>query len=111
MPRDSVLTNTARLPTVAEIFRPTTLVQCSSTRSVLDIAIELLPTIDNDLEADLVEALLLGILDKEEELCAVRLVLSRILALSHEPHVEIVRLQKRVADLLDARRQPRRLAA
>lgn len=106
------MTNTASsMPAVAEIFRAATPVPWPSTRSVLDVAIELLPAIDDDLEADLVEALVLAIIDGEDESRAVRLVLSEALALAHAQHVEIVRLQKRVADLLDARRQPRRPAA
>jgi hypothetical protein len=78
---------------------------------VLDLTLELLPAMTDDLAADVCEQLSVAILDREEELRAVRSVLSASLAFSHEQHLEIVRLRRRLAELLDAqRRQPKAAA-
>ena len=95
----------------AEIFgrRPAP-VPWPSSRPVLALAIELLPTIADDIEADLIETLALTIIDRGDELRAVRAVLSSALALSHTQHVEIIRLRRRLAVLLDARERERTAA-
>lgn len=82
-----------------------------SSRPVLALAIELLPTIDDDLVADLVEQLTVALIDRAEELRAVRAVRCEALALAHSHHREIARLKKRLADLRDAQRLERRPAA
>ncbi len=78
-----------------------------ASRSVLALVVEVLPTIEDDLAADLVEHLTLALADRDDELRAVRAVLSSALALSHTQHVEIIRLRRRLANLLDARRRER----
>jgi hypothetical protein len=82
-----------------------------SVRLLLTTAIELLPTIEDDLIADLVEHLACAIADQEQELGAGRAVLSQALELLHAQHIEIGRQQKRLAGLLDERRQARTAAA
>lgn len=84
--------------------RPTT---WPSSRAVLALVVELLPTLQDDLTADLVEHLALSLVDRDDELCAVRAVLSSALALSHAQHIENLQLRRRLADLHEARRQER----
>ena len=79
-------------------------------RPVFALGIELLPTIADDIEANLVERLLLALGDRDDELRAVRAVLSSSLALSYTQQAEILRLRRRLADLLDARRRERTAA-
>ena len=66
----------------------------SSARPVLDVAIEALPFVESDFDADLIEHLALGIEDLHDERRAVRAVLSEALALAHEQHREIERLRR-----------------
>jgi hypothetical protein len=80
-------------------------------KQVLAIAVEMLPTITDDLTADLVEHLARTIVDQEDALRAARQVVSTSLQLAHAQHTEIDRLRKRLADLLDERRQARTVAA
>jgi sugar (pentulose or hexulose) kinase len=56
-----------------------------SSSPVLAIVVELLPTIEDDLTADLLEHVALALADRDDELRAVRAVLSSTLALSHDP--------------------------
>jgi len=97
------------MPTANEIFsRRTQPVSWSTaTRAVLAMAIEMLPTIADDLGTDLVEHVSLALVDQEEALGAVRLVLAASLERLHEQHVENVRLKRRLGDLLDADRRRR----
>ena len=82
-----------------------------SSRLVLAFAIELLPIVDDALVADLIEHLALSLVDRDDERRAARAVLSSALGLSNAQHAEIVRLRRRVADLLELRRQERPAAA
>ena len=75
-----------------------------SLSAVLAIGIELLPTIEDGLLADLVEHLLFALVERDETLLAVRSVLSNALKHAHGLHEENVRLRRRLAELLDARR-------
>lgn len=96
------------MPTAEEIFgRRLTSAPWPSSGAVLALGIELLPTIEDGLTADLVEHLLLALVDQDDVLLAVRTVLSAALEQSHTLHVKNVRLQRRLADLLDARRKER----
>jgi hypothetical protein len=70
-----------------------------SSDRVLGIAIARLPSIQDDRAADLVEYLLHAILDREDELRAVRVVQSEALGLLHAQHAEIVQLQARLVAL------------
>ena len=81
-----------------------------SSRQFLALVVEVLPLIEDDLMADLLEQLALALGDRDDEVRAVRGVLSSALALSHSQHVEINRLRRRLADLLDARRRERSAA-
>ena len=102
---------TESMPTADEIFgqRPAP-VPWPSSRLVLALVVEVLPVIEDDLTADLVEHLALSLVDRDDELHAVRAVLLSALALSYAQHTEIRRLRQRLADLLDARRQERTAA-
>jgi hypothetical protein len=96
------------MPTADEIFgRQLAPVPWRSSSLVLALAVELLPTIEDDLTADLVEQLVLALVDKDEELAAVRSVISAALEQSHGQHTEIVRLRRRLADSLNANRRDR----
>lgn len=100
-----------KMPTADEIFgRRIWPAPWPSSRPVLALVVELLPTIEDGLTADLLEHLALALADRDDELRAVRAVLSSSLALSHTQHVEIIRLRQRLADLLDARRRERTAA-
>ena len=75
-----------------------------SSRPLLDLVVSVLPLIDDDLAADLLEQLALALVDRDGEVGGVRAVLSAALAMSHTQHGEILRLRRRLVDLLDARR-------
>lgn len=98
----SDLDDVADMVPVDAIFgrRPASMLWPSS-QPVLEIAVEVLPTIEDALTADLVERLACALIEHGDELRAVRDVLSSALALSHTQHVEIVRLQAALARLLD----------
>src|SRR5437762_192734 len=99
------------MPTADEIFgRRLAPAPWPSSRPVLALVAEVLPTIEDDLTADVLEHLALALADRDDELRAVRAVLSSSLALSHTQHVEIIRLRRRLADLLDAGRRERQVA-
>lgn len=100
------------MPTADEIFgqRPAP-APWPSSRPLLELVIELLPAIEDDLTADLVEHVALELVDRDEELRAVRAVLSSALGLLYAQHAEIVRMRRRLADLFDARRAERTAAA
>ena len=99
------------MPTADEIFGPRIApAPWPSSRPVLALIVEVLPTIEDDLTADLLEYVALALVDRDDEVRAVRAVLSSGLALSHNQHVEILRLRQRLADLLDARRGERTAA-
>lgn len=76
-----------------------------SSSPILEIAIELLPTIEDDLAADLIEHIAVLLVDRDEGLHVMRELLSGAFAMTHTQHVEILRLQRRLADLLDDRRR------
>ena len=103
MPTDSVVTNAAaRMPTADEIFgRPPAPVLWPATRPVLEIAIEVLPMITDDVTTDLIEHLAVLLVDCDEALHVTRELLSGALAMTHAQHVVIIRLQARLARLLD----------
>ena len=82
-----------------------------SSSPALALAIELLPIVERDIEADLIEILARTLGDRGEELLAVRSILAAALMRAHAQHIEIVRLRRRLAALLDARRQERTAAA
>jgi len=81
-----------------------------SSAAVIALVVEVLPTIEDALTADLLEYVALALADRDDEVRAVRAVLSSTLALSHAHDAEIVRLRHRLADLLDARRRERMAA-
>jgi hypothetical protein len=96
------------MPTADEIFgQRLAPAPWPSSRPVFALVVELLPTIEDDLTADLVEHLALALVDRDDELRGVRMVLASALALSQTQHVEIFRLKKRLADPLDAGRRER----
>ena len=81
-----------------------------SSRPALSLIAEVLPTVEDDLTADLLEYATLALADRDDEVRAIRAVLSSALTLTHTQHVEILRLRRRLADLLDARRRERTAA-
>ena len=76
-----------------------------SSRPVLALVLEVLPLIEDELTADLLEQVVSALADRDDELRVVRAVLSAALGLSHTQHVEILRLKKRLGDLLEAGRR------
>jgi hypothetical protein len=99
------------MPRADEIFGPqVTPAPWPTSLPVLALVLEVLPTIEDELTADLLEHVALAFVGRDDELRAVRAVLSCALALSHTQHVEIVRLRGRLADLLDERRRERTAA-
>ena len=98
-------------PAASEIFGPRIApAPWLSSRPVIDLVVEIFPTIEDDLTADLLEYVSLVLLDRDDEARTVRAVLSSALALSRAQQAEIVRLRRRLADLLDARRRERTAA-
>jgi hypothetical protein len=94
--------------TADEIFdRPAAASPWPSWQPLVALVSELLPTIEDLLILDLVECLGLALVERDEEVHAVRAVLSLALAESHIQYEEILRLRRRLADLLDARRRER----
>lgn len=73
----------------------------------VELVVAILPTVEDDLAADVVEHLGLELVDRVEEVRALRAVLSAALALARALDVENLRLKTRVADLLDAGRRNR----
>lgn len=106
-----VLAPRSTMPTADEIFGSRIApVPWLSSRPVFALVVEVLPTIEDDLTADLIEYLVLILADRDDEVRAIRAVLSSALALSHAQHVEVIRLRRRLGDLLDARRRERTAA-
>ena len=65
-----------------------------SSRRVLALIVEVLPTVEDDLTADLLEYVALVLSDRDDEVRAIRTVLSSALVLSHAHHVEVIRLRQ-----------------
>jgi hypothetical protein len=94
--------------TADDIFRQRPTIRLwRSSRDVLALVVEILPRLDNDLARDLVEHLALTIVERDEELRAVRAVESFGLAQLHALQREVKRLGDRVARLLADRREVR----
>ena len=66
---------------------------------LLRLVAEALPAIEDDFEAKLVVQLSLAVIDRDDDLTAVRKVLSTSLALAHSRHWETVRLLESLARL------------
>ena len=75
-----------------------------SSRETLDLAVEMLPAIADGLVADLVEHLALLLVERDEQVAAVRAALSAALNQAHQVLTENGRLRQRVADLCAERR-------
>ena len=98
----------SQMPSADEIFgRRMAPPPWSRSRPVLALAVELLPTVADDLTADLLEEMALTMAHRDEELRAVRMVLSQALERLHRQYVETRRLQRRLAVRLDAERSER----
>ena len=96
------------MPTADEMFgQRLAAAQWLSSRPVIELVVEMLPAIEDDLTAELLEHVALVLADRDDEVRAIRAVLSSALALSHTQQVEILRLKKRLADLIDAGRRER----
>ena len=96
------------MPTADEIFGPRIApAPWLSSRPVIELLVEVLPTIEDGLTAALLEYVALMLADLIDQLRAVRAVLSSTLALLHTKQAENVRLRRRNRDLLDARRLER----
>jgi hypothetical protein len=92
----------AGMVTAAEIFGPRQVpMPWPSSRDVLAPALELLPTITDDLTADLVQHLTMALVDRHDELRAVRAVLSAALEHSHALTVDRDRLRDQHHRLID----------
>ena len=59
-----------------------------SSRPLMALIVEVLPVIEDDLAADLIEHLALAIIDRDDELRAVRSIQSAVLAHSHAQDAE-----------------------
>lgn len=68
-------------------------------RGLLTLAVELLPTIDDELVADLVEQLGLAVADRDEELQTIRELQFAMLDDLHLRDVDNRRLRRRLADV------------
>ena len=100
-----------KMPTVDEIFGPRIRTgTLAVARPALSLVAAVLPTVGDDLTANLLEYVALALAHHDDEIRAIRAVLSPALALSHTQHVEILRLRRHLADLLDARRRERTTA-
>ena len=96
------------MPTAEEIFgQRLALARWLASGPIVELVIALLPTIEDDLLADLLEHVALALAGRDTELKAIRAVLSSALDLAHAQYVENLRLKKRLADRLDAGRRAR----
>ncbi len=75
-----------------------------STR-VLSVAVKVLPTVKDDIAADVIEQQALALVDRDEELKSLSTVLSVSLDLLQVSETQIARLRQRVTELLQARRR------
>jgi hypothetical protein len=71
------------------------------------LAVKLMPTIEDDVTADLIECFVLVLEEREADLRAVRMVLSATLTITHTQDLEMVRLRRRLADLFAESRRER----
>ncbi len=69
------------------------------------LVVEVLSIIDDDIAADLIEQLALSVADRDEELRAIREVLSVALDIAHRTGNEGVRLRKQLLELRHANRR------
>ena len=76
-----------------------------SSARVRSVAVKVLPTVEDDIAADVIEQQALALVDRDEELKSLRTVLSVALDLLHASQARTARLRKRVAELLQARRR------
>ena len=96
------------MPSAEEIFGPRLApAPWLSSRPVIDLVVEILPTIKDDLAAELIEHLALTLVDRDDQLRAILAVLSSTFSLLHLEQAENVRLRRRNRDLRDARRLER----
>ena len=76
-----------------------------SSDDVIAAAIALLPTIDDEITAEVVEALALSLIDSREEANAIRRTQAVVLDLLHQAGREGRRLKARLAELLGKQRR------
>jgi hypothetical protein len=81
-----------------------------SSRPVVDVALELIPILEDPLAAQLVENLMLALVAREEELRAVRTILAAALEHAHALHLVERRLHVQVVELREAGRCEQRKA-
>jgi hypothetical protein len=93
------------LPTADEIFNRSPPTKKPKLSDMLVIGIELLPTIEDGLTADVVEQLLLALVEREEALFAISAIVSAAMHHSHTLHVENARLQRVLTGLRDENRK------
>ena len=100
-----------KMPAASEIFGPRIVpAPWLPSRPALTLIVEVLPTVEDDLIADLLKYVALALADRDDEVRAIRAVLSPALTLTHTQQATIVRLRRRLADLLDAQRRERTAA-
>ena len=76
-----------------------------ASRPVLEVALELLPVLDDPLAADVIEQLMSALACREDELRSVREVLSAALTEAHTLHLEVRRLREVLAQRQDRQRR------
>ena len=76
-----------------------------SSARVLSVAVMVLPTVEDDIAADVIEQQALALVDRDEELTSLRAVLAVALDLAHASQAERMRLRRTVAELRQARRE------
>lgn len=104
----AVADDTAVGPHAAEIFRPRRVTSPDRrTREILSIACDMIKTTTDDLAGVTLDVLARELAAVADRLATRELMLSEALTLSHTQHVEIQRLRRRVADLLDLARAAR----
>ena len=86
-------------PVIGFTFAPAPRPACQ-----LALVVEAIHAVEDPLAVDVLEALGLALVDRGDELSAVRAALSAVLDHSHRQHVETLRLRTRLADLLNSRR-------
>ena len=94
--------------TAADIsWTPVAMRTWPASRDVLAAAVEALPEIDDDLAAELIEALALALVAARERIGATRRTVSALLQVQHDAQREVTRLRARLGELLDERREAR----
>ena len=94
-------------PHADEIFRPAPAEPDTSVRDLRALGMDMMQATTDELAVGVIERLCLRLADVADDLAVTRIMLSESQTIAYERHVRIVRLEQRVADLLELARGAR----